>query len=184
MKRIIKKMEEKYMQKSLDLVETVFTEYQNQEEGRLVRALVEEIRAKKYYIPELELVMLDEQEEIIGYLMFSGFHLEGKYEKELLILTPVAVKTQLQRQHISKELIEYGFKQAEQMGYQAVLVEGNPDNYHARGFATAADYGIVPGKTVHLPHISCLMAKELVPGALEHIKGRVEYDFYKTLLEE
>ncbi|MDE6435231.1 MAG: hypothetical protein K2L07_13495, partial [Lachnospiraceae bacterium] len=76
------------------------------------------------------------------------------------------------------------FKQAEQIVYKAVLVELNPDNYHARGFFTSSDYGIVPGKTVHLPDISCLMVKELVPGALENIKGQVEYDFYKTLLEE
>lgn len=184
MKRIIKKIEENYMRKALDLVEAVFTEYEDEREGKTVRALVEEIRAKKYYIPELELIMLDEYEEIIGYLMFSGFHLEGRYENELLILTPVAVKTELQRQHISKELIEYGFKRAEAMGYKAVLVEGNPDNYHARGFVTSADYGILPGKTVHLPAIECLMVKELKPGALADIEGRVEYDFYKTLSEE
>ncbi len=181
MERIIKKMEKKYMPKALDLVETVFTEYQDEKEGKAVRALVEEIRMKKYYIPELELMMLNEKEEIIGYLMFSGFHLEGRYERELLILTPVAVKTEMQRQHISKELIEYGFEKAEQMGYKAVLVEGNPDNYHARGFKTAADYGIVPGNSVHLPDIRCLMVKELVPGTLDYMKGRVEYDFYKTL---
>jgi hypothetical protein len=29
--------------------------------------------------------------------MFSRFHLEGEYEDQLLILTPVAVKTSLQR---------------------------------------------------------------------------------------
>ena len=34
---------------------------------------------------------------------------EGKYENELLILTPITVKTQLQRQHISKDILEYGF---------------------------------------------------------------------------
>ncbi len=42
--------------------------------------------------------------------MFSRFHLEGKYEDEVLLLTPVAVKTELQRQHISKDMIEYGFE--------------------------------------------------------------------------
>lgn len=43
---------------------------------------------------------------------FPDFIIEGKYEDELLLLTPVAVKTELQRQHISKELIEYGFAEA------------------------------------------------------------------------
>ena len=116
--------------------------------------------------------------------MFSRFHIEGKYEDELLILTPVAVRTEYQRQHISKELIEYGFEKAVAMGYKAVLVEGNPKNYHPRGFVTSADCGIVAGPDIHLPHVSCLMIKELVPGALEHIHGIVDYSFYETLREE
>jgi predicted N-acetyltransferase YhbS len=101
-------MEEKYLLPSAELVEKVFTDHENAEEGNLVRRLVEEIRSKKYYLPELELIMVEDG-EVIGYVMFSRFHLEGKYENELLILTPVAVKTELQRQHISKALIEYGF---------------------------------------------------------------------------
>lgn len=39
--------------------------------------MVEEIRSKKYYLPELELIMVDEQDEVIGYAMFSRFHIEG-----------------------------------------------------------------------------------------------------------
>ena len=37
------------------------------------------------------------------------------------------------------------------------------------------------GETVHLPDIACLMITELEPGALEHIKGQVNYDFYESL---
>lgn len=185
MKRQIKCMEEKYLLPSLELVEQVFTAHQDEKEGKTVRALVEEIRRKRFYLPELELVMIDaDMDKVIGYVMFSRFHLEGKYADELLILTPAAVKTELQRQHISKELIEYGFNKARQMGYKAILVEGNPRNYNPRGFVTAAEHGILPGKTVHLPHIDCLMVKELVPGALEGIKGTVEYTDYETLTME
>lgn len=182
MKRKIQAMEEKYKEKALDFVEKVFAEYQDEAEGRMARALVEEIRAKKFYIPQLELIMVNEREEIIGYVMFSGFTIEGKYEGELLLLTPVAVRTDLQRQHISKDMITHGFRQAEKLGYKAVLVEGNPQNYHARGFQTAAAFGILPGRSVHLPYIECLMAKELQAGALAGINGTVEYDFYKTLM--
>lgn len=137
MKRTIKSMEKKYLLPALELVQEVFTRSEDEESGRLVRGLVEEIRAKKYYVPELELIMVGDEDEIIGFAMFSRFHLEGKYEDELLILTPVAVKTELQRRHISKELIEYGLTKAKEMGYKAVIVEGNPQNYRARGFITA-----------------------------------------------
>ena len=105
MARIIRPMSERYAQASLDLIGNVFTAWRDPEEGRVVRALTEEIRSKKYYIPELELVMVDEADQVIGYVMFSRFHLEGKYEDCLLLLTPVAVRTDLQRQHSSKELV-------------------------------------------------------------------------------
>lgn len=183
MERRISTVTERYAAPALDFVERVFTEHQDAREGRTVRRLVEEIRERPYYLPELELVMTDEADGIIGYAMFSRFPLEGKYENELLLLTPVAVKTALQRQHISKELLEYGMAKAAEMGFRAALVEGDPRNYRARGFDTAARYGILAGPTVHLPHIDCLMAAELTPGGLEGISGRVDYSLYPVLLE-
>ena len=181
MDRIIKPCTAPYKTAAAAFVERVFAEYKDPEEGRIVRQLVEEIRAKKYYVPELELIMTDESDEIIGYVMFSRFHLEGKHEDELLLLSPAAVKTELQRQHISKELIEYGLDRARSLGFKAVLVEGNPRNYRARGFQTAANFGIYAGESIHLPHIDCLMALPLVPGGLDHIHGILDYGFYEAL---
>lgn len=179
--RIIKSMEEKYLVPALELVEAVFTASESAEEGALVRRLVEEIRSKRWYLPELELIMVNEADEIIGYCMFSRFHLEGKYEQELLILTPMAVKTELQRQHISKELIEYGLEQARELGYKAVIVEGNPMNYRNRGFVTSAPFGITAHASVGLPAPECLMVQELIPGGLEGIHGQVNYSDYQAL---
>ena len=70
MHRIIKSMEAKYLQPSLELVEDVFTKWDSAEEGKTVRKLVEEIRSKKYYLPELELIMTDETDRILGYVIF------------------------------------------------------------------------------------------------------------------
>ena len=181
--RSIKSMEEKYRLPALELVEAVFTAHENEQEGRLVRALVEEIRAKRFYLSELELVMVDgDTDEVIGYCMFSRFHLEGRYEDALLLLSPVAVKTALQRQHISRDLIEYGFEKARKLGYRAVIVEGNPMNYRSRGFVTSADHGITAHSSVGLPAPECLMVRELIPGGLEGITGQLRYaDDYACL---
>ena len=184
MPRTIHSVSEAERTPALELVEKVFADAYDPREGRLVRGLVEEIRAKRYYLPELELVMTDVTDGIVGYCMFSRFHIEGRYEDALLLLSPVAVKTELRRQHISRELIEFGMDRAREMGFQAVLVEGNPRNYHSRGFVTAADHGIVPGPNIHLPHVDCLMVAGLVPGALERIHGIVDYGFYDSLSEE
>ena len=178
--RTIQSMEEKYLLPTLELVEQVFTKHSDAEEGALVRRLVEEIRSKKYYLTELELIMVEDGEPI-GYVMFSRFHLDGKYEDELLLLSPAAVKTELQRQHISKELIEYGLEKARNLGYKAVIVEGNPRNYRSRGFKTSADYGITAHASVGLPAPECLMVRELIPGGLEGIRGTVDYRFYECL---
>lgn len=183
MKRIIKLMENKYLLPSLELVQNVFEEYDSPEEGKVVRQLVEEIRAKKYYIPELEFIMVDEKDEVVGYAMFSRFHIEGRYENELLILTPVAVKTELQRQHISKDILEYGFDVAKRLGFKAILVEGNPRNYNSRGFQSSYKFGIEAGPNIKLPHPDCLMIKELEKGALDRISGLVDYSFYEVLNE-
>ena len=181
--RIITPMKPEYLESSLDLVEAVFTAHENAEEGKLVRSLVEEIRRKEYYLPELELLMLEDGEPV-GYVMFSRFHIEGRYTDRLVILTPAAVKPSCQRQGISRELIEYGFAKAREMGFTAALVEGDPANYRARGFQTSANFGIVAADSVHLPHVDCMMVAELIPGGLEGIHGEVEYSIYDVLSNE
>lgn len=181
MEQTIKPMEHKYLLPSLKLIENVFSTWANPEEGRTVRRLVEEIRAKRYYLPELELIMVDENDEVIGCAMFSRFHIEGRYEDELLLLTPVAVKTELQRQHISKQLLEYGLEKAAEMGFAAVLVEGDPRNYVPRGFQPSYKFGIEAGPAVHLPSPDCLMVRELKRGALDRMSGLVDYSFYEAL---
>lgn len=181
MKRIIRAAKEKDFIRSLDFVEKVFTASENAESGRLVRSLLAEIRSKRYYVPELDLIMVDENDEIIGLTLFSRFHIEGKYEDELVILTPVAVKTELQRQHISKELIEYGLERAKELGFKLCMVEGNPLNYRHRGFVTSADHEIFADESVGLPHPDCLMIMELVPRALDGVHGYINYKFYEAL---
>ncbi len=67
------------------------------------------------------------------------------------------------------------------MGYEAVIVEGNPQNYNPRGFKTSCNYGIVADPKLGIPSVDCLMVKELVEGSLEKIKGTVDYSDYEYL---
>ncbi len=181
MERVIQPVEKKHLLPTLELVEDVFTRHDCAGEGRMVRRLVEEIRAKRCYVPQLDLMMADGSGTVIGYAMFSRFPIEGKYEDELLLLSPVAVKTQLQRRHISKELLEYGFAEAKALGFKAVLVEGDPRNYASRGFQAGWRFGITAGPHVELPSPDCLMVKELEPGGLEKMSGLVDFSFYEAL---
>lgn len=80
MERIIKAADKKYHEESEAFVEKVFTAGEDTESGRLVRFLLRKIRSKKYYVPELDLIMVDENDEVIGLSLFSRVHLEGRYE--------------------------------------------------------------------------------------------------------
>lgn len=181
MDRIIKSMENKYLQPSIDMVRRTFTNSESAEDAQIVVNIINELRSMRTYVPELDLVMVDENDEVIGYAMFSKIHLQGKFEDELLWLNPVAVKTELQRQHISKEIIEYGFEKAKEMGFSVVIVEGNPQNYQNRGFKTSVNFGIVAGESVDIPAPECLMVKELVKDSHKRINGVLEYTEYKSL---
>ena len=181
MERIIRTVRTNEFDSTEKFVEKVFTDSEGEENGKNVRKLVAEIRNYKYYLPELDLVMVNENDEIMGHVMFSRFHIDGRYENDLLLLSPVSVKTEFQRQHVSKELIEYGLAKARALGYKLCMVEGNPMNYRARGFRTSADFSIFADDSVGLPHPDCLMIRELVPGALEGVHGYVNYKMYESL---
>ena len=162
------------------MIRRTFTNSESAEDAQIVVNITEEIRTMKNYVPELELIMVDDNDEVIGYAMFSRMNLGGKFDDELLILNPVAVKTELQRQHISKELIEAGFEKAKQMGFKVVIVEGNPQNYRNRGFKTSANFGITAAESIGLPAPECLMVKELEENACTRINGVLDYSIYKT----
>ena len=177
----IQSIKENQLDEALEFVKQVFTDSEGEESGELVKNLVKEIRSKKYYIPELELVMVNEEDEIIGFCMLSRFHIEGRYENEFVLLSPVAVKTSLQRRHISKDLIEYGLTKAREFGFTFCMVEGNPLNYRSRGFKTSYDYNVFAHESIGLPAPECLMIQELVPGALKDVHGYLNYKFYDAL---
>ena len=88
MNRIIKSMEDKYVKPSLDMVRRTFTDSENAEEADLVVRLIEEIRSMDTYIPELELVMVNDEDEVIGYAMFPASTSEGNIERSFCFSLP------------------------------------------------------------------------------------------------
>ena len=62
-------------------------------------------------------------------------------------------------------------------------MEGNPRNYNNRGFQSSYKFDIEAGANIRLPHPDCLMIKELDKGALNKMRGLVDYSFYEILRE-
>lgn len=73
MERIVKSMENKYLLLSLELVQEVFAEYDSPEEGKVVRQLVEEIRAKNIICRNWSLSWSMKMMRLLDMLYFRAF---------------------------------------------------------------------------------------------------------------
>ncbi len=123
------------------------------------------MRTHEDFIPELALVV-EKDNEIIGNVMYTKSKLidEEGNEKQVISFGPIAVHPDYQRMGISRELLEHSFEIAKGLGYDAIVIFGNPDNYVGRGFKSCKKYnvclkgGIFP---------TALLVKELKEGALD-----------------
>lgn len=105
--------------------------------------LVHTMRNHTDFIPELAFV-LEKNGEIIGNIMYTKSKLIDIDGNEKLSLTfgPISVAPEHQRKGYGKMLIEHSFKKAKEMGYDVVVIFGNPDNYVARGFKSCKKYNV------------------------------------------
>lgn len=123
------------------------------------------MREHKDFIPELALVM-EVDGEIIANIMYLKSKLvdENGEEKETVSFGPVCVHPKYQRMGYGKILIEYSFEKAREMGFDTVIIFGNPDNYVARGFKSCIRYNVcLDGGYFPAP----LLVKELKEGQFD-----------------
>ena len=137
-------------------------------EPRLVNA----IRDSEHFVPDLSLVA-EADGQIIGHVLFSRIHIETENgQVPALALAPAAVLPAFQGQGIGSALIRRGLKESKRLGHSIVIVLGHPTYYPRFGFSAAL------AKSLECPFGNCgdaWMALELVPGALDGIRGRVVY---------
>ena len=127
--------------------------------------LVHTMRNHPDFIPELAFV-LEIDDEIIGNIMYTKGKLidEGGNEKPCLSFGPISVAPVHQRKGYGKMLIEHSFRMSAEMGYEVIVIFGNPDNYVARGFKSSRKYNVcLEGD--RFP--AALLVKELQEGVLD-----------------
>ena len=98
------------------------------------------IRASPGYVPELTFVA-DDDGALVGFTMLSYVGAGGR---DVLILTPMAVRPDRQRAGIGKQVVRAAIVAAEARGEPVVLVEGVPSYYPQFGFVSAARLGFHP----------------------------------------
>jgi putative acetyltransferase len=100
--------------------------------------LVEDLRASPGYVPELALVADDG--DVVGHVMFTVTEIEGG--PGILMLSPLAVRPDRQRQGIGSRLVEEGLRGCRERSEPVVIVEGDPRYYSRFGFVRASELGI------------------------------------------
>ena len=111
--------------------------------------LVHIMREHEDFIPELDLVV-ELDGKIVGNVMYTKAKLidESKREKKILTFGPISILPEYQRMGIGKRLLEYSFDKAVEMGFDAIVIFGNPGNYVARGFKSCKKYNVCLEKDV------------------------------------
>lgn len=126
--------------------------------------LAHHLRTQKDFLPELGFVLkLDGK--IVANIMYTKSKLidENGSDKTVLTFGPLSVLPEYQRQGYGKRLLEYSLEKAAALGYEAVVIIGNPENYVTSGFKNCKKYNVAISEGVYpVP----LLVKELHEGAL------------------
>jgi len=123
------------------------------------------MRSHEDFLPELAFV-IQADGEIIGNIMYTKAMLidEAEEEKEILTFGPLSILPEYQRMGYGKILLEHSFEKAISLGYDVIVIFGNPSNYISRGFKSCKKHNICLEDGM-FP--AAMMAKELKPNSLD-----------------
>jgi len=158
------------VERDKDTIRKVHQNAFGQLEGKAVSQLAIDLLEDKTAQPILSLVA-EQNNEIIGNIIFSSVNIEGVEEVSAYILAPLAVTRPVQRSGIGTQLINKGLETLKERGAKIVLVYGDPNYYMRTGFK--ADHKLKPPHKLKYPE-EAWMAQELVEGILNKTKGMVQ----------
>ena len=123
-------------------------------------------------VNELNFVM-EKAGKIIGQNVFAKTVIEADDERVIDVLTmgPICITPELKRQGYGKMLLDYTVEKAKEMGFGAVLFEGNIDFYGKSGFDYSSKFGIRYHDLPEDADSSFFLCKELKPGYLDDVTG-------------
>lgn len=133
--------------------------------GCIEHYLVHIMREHEDFIPELALV-IERDGRVIANIMYTKAKLidMDKNEKQVLTFGPISVLPEYQRQGYGKMLMDYSFEKAVSMGYDTVVIFGNPGNYVGRGFKSCKKYDVCLEEE---KYPAAMLVKELRTGVLD-----------------
>ena len=130
------------------------------------------LRDDPAFVKELDFVM-EQDGRIIGQNMFMKTVIEADDGRTVPVLTmgPIGIIPELKRRGYGKKLLDYTLRKAADMGFGAVLFEGNIGFYGKSGFDYAEKFGIRYHDLPEDADASFFLCKELVAGYLDGVTG-------------
>jgi putative acetyltransferase len=117
-------------------------------------------------------LVAEDNEAIVGHILFSPVSLPGHPALRIMGLAPMAVVPEHQRKGIGSALVHAGLECCKQLGFGAAVVLGHPEYYPRFGFVPSTRFAI--GCEYDVPE-EVFMVVELQRGFLRGASGKVKY---------
>ena len=130
------------------------------------------LRDDPAFVKELDFVM-EKDGRLIGQNMFMKTVIEADDGSTVDVLTmgPIGITPELKRRGYGKALLDFSLEKATELGYGAVLFEGNIGFYGKSGFDYASRFGIRYHDLPEDADSSFFLCRELITGYLDGITG-------------
>ena len=140
--------------------------------GCLEHFVLHVLREDPAFVKELDFVM-EKDGELIGQNMFMETVIDADDGRQIPVLTmgPIGITPAFKRQGYGKALLDDSLKRAAELGYGAVLFEGNIGFYGHSGFTYAREFGIRYHDLPEGADDSFFLCRELIEGYLEGVTG-------------
>lgn len=140
--------------------------------GALEPYVMHVLRSDPAFIPELDFVM-EKDGVLIGQNMFMRAEIDADDGRKIPVLTmgPIGIAPAEKRHGYGKALLDYSLARAAEMGFGAVLFEGNIAFYGHSGFTYARNFGIRYHDLPAGADDSFFLCRELIPDYLASVTG-------------
>ena len=106
-----------------------------------LRGLLRDLRASDDWIDGLSFVA-EFDGEVVGHVLFTRSRLDAPRRLvDVLVLSPLAVRADVQGRGIGSDLVRYGLEQVRSRPEPAVFLEGSPRYYPRFGFVPGGELG-------------------------------------------
>ena len=151
--------------------ETFWNLYQS---GCTEHFMLHNFRKSNAWVEELDIVALID-DKIIGHIISTKSRVidADNTAHEVLHVGPFSVDAVLQNNGIGSQLFEYSIAKAKKLGFNGMILFGNPGYYPRFGFKNAKEFNITTKEGMNFDPF---MALELQVNGLSHISGKFFLD--------